>query len=330
MKNINKFILLCTFALPVLANADVVYKNIEFHEGKVLDPITGKLVDAEKWTDYDKKINDVETIPSFLNEKPLRNKDKAPVKFSKEWRDSNNFVVKEPDGKTTFAYGTGQPTIICSPIQLCMLELQAGEKIVQGGVQIGDPARWKLDIILGNNNIFNIIMKPLNVGLNTSLIVVTDRRTYHMNLRSTNKDFMALVGFRYPLEIEAKMNAYRNELVKEEQVRQEMSEKLKIEDDLSKKRLDFKYTVSDCDTCIWKPVRVYNDGKQTFIQMNKQMTQVEAPALTVISENKEMKITNYRVYKDLYIIDALFVKARLISGVGYSQKYIEINYTGQF
>jgi type IV secretion system protein VirB9 len=50
----------------------------------------------------------------------------------------------------------------------------------------------------------------------------------------------------------------------------------------------------------------------------------EAPALLILDENKQEKLVNYRIVDHRYIIDQLFDRAALVSGVGKKGSRIDI------
>ena len=85
------------------------------------------------------------------------------------------------------------------------------------------------------------------------------------------------------------------------------------------------YTVSEIEGDVeWKPIRVYNDGIKTFIQMPKDMSVQEAPALLVLDNSSNKNLVNYRLKEDKYIVDKLFDTAILLLGVGDDQESITI------
>ena len=92
--------------------------------------------------------------------------------------------------------------------------------------------------------------------------------------------------------------------------------------------MNFKYAIDGA--VAWKPVRVYNDGVRTVIQMPAAMAQTEAPALLVVRKegglftDDETVQVNYRVQGDRYIVDTVFDKAILIAGVGHGQDRVTI------
>ena len=93
-------------------------------------------------------------------------------------------------------------------------------------------------------------------------------------------------------------------------------------------RLDFDYRVEG--EAPWKPVRVFNDGVKTIVQMPAAMAQTEAPTLLVLRQeggafsDDETVLVNYRIQDDRYIVDAVFDKAILVAGVGKGQTRITI------
>jgi type IV secretion system protein VirB9 len=63
--------------------------------------------------------------------------------LSGRWRSAPGLVTHGPDGKVIFLYGEIQPSIVCSPLQVCDIELQPGE--VVRDVLVGDTVRWKVE-----------------------------------------------------------------------------------------------------------------------------------------------------------------------------------------
>ncbi|RWK17533.1 MAG: P-type conjugative transfer protein TrbG, partial [Mesorhizobium sp.] len=62
------------------------------------------------------------------------------IGISGQWRGSRGLVTKGADGKVVFLYGEVQPSVVCSPLQVCDIELEAGE--VVRDVLVGDTVRW--------------------------------------------------------------------------------------------------------------------------------------------------------------------------------------------
>jgi type IV secretion system protein VirB9 len=232
--------------------------------------------------------------------------------------------VPGPDGAIRFLFGAVQPSIVCAVLQVCDVELQAGEQV--NSLHLGDTARWTVEPAItgtGNLAVQHLIIKPMDTGLETSLIVTTDRRTYHLRLRSHRTEFMPRVTFTYPDEAMAKWEGIR----KQEQAAHERQVLPGTGEYLG--NLDFDYRIEG-QAAGWKPVRVYNDGVKTIIQMPAALNQNEAPILLVVRKDgslfteEESVQVNYRLQNDRYIVDSLFDKAILVAGVGGSQERVTI------
>lgn len=231
--------------------------------------------------------------------------------------------VIRPDGMVRFIYGAQPVTVVCAVLHVCDIELQPGEQV--NNLNIGD-SRIRVEPAVsgtGSAEVMHLVVKPLDVGVNTSLVVATNRRTYHIRLRSHRTDYMAHVGFSYPGDVMAKWAAIRTSGA---QLKQERTLPDTQEDMLD---LHFNYEVKG--SAAWKPLRVYNDGVKTVIQMPARMNQTEAPALLVVRKeggwltgDDETVTVNYRVHGDRYIVDNVFQKAILIAGAGGNQERITI------
>ncbi|MCX6131517.1 MAG: P-type conjugative transfer protein TrbG, partial [Proteobacteria bacterium] len=160
--------------------------------------------------------------------------------------------------------------------------------------------------------------KPFEANLSTTLIITTSRRTYHIKLVSSNKNWTPRVGFTYPDDIDRQWQLYNAQTVANAEKKTIPETRENID------ALSFEYELSG--KAPWRPVRVYNDGVKTYIQMPSAMTQTEAPALLVVGSDGEKQIVNYRLKKDRFIVDQIFSEAILIAGVGSSQDKVVITY----
>jgi type IV secretion system protein VirB9 len=268
-----------------------------------------------------------EVPPVVLERRPketemdnLTPKEAEALELAKRWLAAKDQPTLGANGQVQFLFGATLPTVISAPLHETDIALQPGEVIKQGGVHAGDTVRWQLGPALSgppDNQTTHVIVKPTAADLRTDLIIATDRRTYHLELLSRKDDWMPSVGFSYPEEIQAEWDAYQRNTAKEKKdnTLPETGENLLT--------LDFKYQVDG--KAPWKPVRVYSTGLKTVIQMPAQMKATESPALLVIGDGGKEELVNYRVRGDRYIVDLVFDKAVLISGVGRQQTKVTIS-----
>ena len=73
-----------------------------------------------------------------------------------------------------------------------------------------------------------------------------------------------------------------------------------------------------------RPVRVFDDGAKTYIQMPPEVQHREAPVLVVLGSDGKGEMTNYRVQEQTYVVDRLFERAQLVLGVGKKAQKVEI------
>ena len=258
----------------------------------------------------------------------LTPQERAALALAKKWKAGASTQGIKPviggDGTIRFLYGATQPSIICAVLQVCDVELQPGEQV--NSLHLGDTARWTVEPAVtgsGRMEVQHLIIKPMDTGLETSLIVTTDRRTYHLRLRSHRTEFMPRVAFTYPEEAMAKWEKIRRQeqAAHDNQVMPGTGEYLG--------NLDFDYTIEG-QAAGWKPLRVYNDGVKTIIQMPATLSQTEAPILLVVRKDgglftdEESVQVNYRLQNDRFIVDSIFDKAILVAGVGSSQDRVTI------
>jgi len=80
----------------------------------------------------------------------------------------------------------------------------------------------------------------------------------------------------------------------------------------------------------WKPVRIFDDGKKTWLQLPKGVASAEAPVLFILDHSDEPLLTNYRVKGDFYVVDRLFERAQLRIGAEKSVEIESVRYVPSF
>ncbi|SMF84140.1 type IV secretion system protein VirB9 [Tistlia consotensis] len=198
--------------------------------------------------------------------------------------------------------------IYAAPEEVTDIELEPGEVLSgTGPVAAGDTVRW----VVGNTESgsgpsrrVHILVKPTRPGLETNLVIDTDRRTYHLELRSTEKTYMASVSWRYP----------QDELMALKAGAAEAAAVTPVASGINLDQLHFRYKIKG-DKVAWRPLRVFDDGQQVFIDFPAGIAQGEMPPLFVVGANgKTGDLVNYRVDGHHMIVDRLFAAAELRMG----------------
>jgi P-type conjugative transfer protein TrbG len=188
------------------------------------------------------------------------------------------------------------------------LELQPGELLTGKDLPTaGDTARWTIAATRTGappSETTVLIVKPLEADLETNMTITTNRRLYTVVLKSTEHTYMPLVGWLYPQDAAREQVETAATLKKIE----EQSEPLTV----SPEQLNFDCTITGSKVA-WKPLRAYDDGSKTYLQMSPEMQSYEAPAIFVM-DGKTPMLVNYRVKHSIYIVDRLFDRAQLRIG----------------
>lgn len=202
--------------------------------------------------------------------------------------------------------------------QITDIALQPGEQLVGSGpVAAGDTVRW----IIGDTQSgagptlqVHILVKPTRPDLMTNLVINTNLRTYHMELRSTERTYMASVSWQYP----------QDQLIALRRQNSQAEAAQPIASGVDLANVNFRYAI-DGDRAPWRPLRAFDDGRQVFIEFPRGIGQGEMPPLFVVGpEGNTSELVNYRVRGHHMIVDRLFAAAELRYGSGDRQKRVRI------
>ena len=258
----------------------------------------------------------------FGEERELDAKAEEALEKARAYREADQYPYRD-DHRTVYLYGAGEPTLVCAPLNVCLIELEPEERIAEDGVHLGDSVRWLATPAVGGGDRTHVALKPVEVGLATTMAIITDRRTYHLRLVSTRDEYMAAVAWHYPADAARAWARYHAAAAAEEERETIPSAGVRIGD------LDFGYEVSRCrrGACGWRPVRVYNDGRRTVIEFPAAAVLEEAPVL-LVTDGGAAAVANYRVDGRRYLVDGVFGSAMLVAGVGRNQARVTIRRGG--
>ncbi|GHV49818.1 conjugal transfer protein TrbG [Deltaproteobacteria bacterium] len=301
------FLLLVIFTVPALAAKP---GNLELGSYPVPDgwpPAVGEIKPPAPELDY--------ISPKTV---PLNDLEKKALRLSSDWSRRNLDPVLADGGKVVFVHGASMPTVVAAPMQVCDVELQAGETVNE--IVVGDSARWLVvsgSAGSGPGSSVHLFIKPVDAGLESSAVVTTDRRVYHLRLVSQRTGHTPYVGFLYADDLRRQAGQKQAREAREREWASTALDGKTV--DLS--ALNFGYEVKG--KAPWKPERVYDDGQQMFIRLPGRSKSGEMPVLLVRKGNQDV-LVNYRVKDQAMIVDGLFERIALVIGVGGDQEKIEI------
>ena len=206
--------------------------------------------------------------------------------------------------------------LYAAPERVTDVALQPGETITS--VAAGDTVRWTVgDTTSGSGETMraHILVKPFSAGIATNLVITTDRRVYRLQLVSTAATSMAAISWTYPADalLALKRKAESAEAAKPAAA------------GVAVENLNFDYVITG-DTPAWRPIRAFDDGRQTFIAFAPDIAVGEAPPLFVLGPDGEAQLVNYRVAGHYYVVDRLFGAAELRLGAK-TQQIVRITRT---
>ena len=202
--------------------------------------------------------------------------------------------------------------LYAAPGEITDIALQPGEKLVGSGpVAAGDTVRWIIgdtESGAGVSKRIHILLKPTRPDLTTNLVINTDRRTYHLELRSDERTYMASVSWDYPQDQIVALRGQDRDA--------DLTTPVATGVDLD--ALNFRYRIEG-DEAPWRPLRAFDDGRQVFIEFPTGIAQGEMPPLWVIGPQGDGQLVNYRVRGNRMIVDRLFAAAELRLGAKHQQ-----------
>ncbi|GJE19267.1 P-type conjugative transfer protein TrbG [Methylobacterium marchantiae] len=205
--------------------------------------------------------------------------------------------------------------------QITDIALQPGETLVGSGpVAAGDTVRWIIGDTLsgsGATQQVHILVKPTRADLMTNLVINTNLRTYHMELRSSERTYMASVSWQYP----------QDQLIALRRQNSQAEAAQPVASGVDLANVNFRYAIEG-DRAPWRPLRAFDDERQVFIEFPRGIAQGEMPPLFVVGpEGNTSELVNYRVRGRHMIVARLFAAAELRFGTGDNQKRVRITRT---
>lgn len=224
---------------------------------------------------------------------------------------ANSAATREPaassfvDATAVFAFSDGAVYhVYTAPERVTDIVLQPGEQL--GSVAAGDTARWVVGDTTsgaGAEKRAHVLIKPYSAGLITNLVITTDRRTYHLLVSSGAGGAMSALSWTYP----------QDALIAFKRAQVEGAAATPVATGMDLAQLRFDYAISG-DRPSWRPIRAFDDGRQTYIEFPADLGVGEAPPLFLTGPDGQAQLVNYRQRGRFYIVDRLFDAAELRLG----------------
>jgi type IV secretion system protein VirB9 len=220
----------------------------------------------------------------------------------------------------TFPFGHAQPTLTCTVLRACVIELEPGELVLSRIA--GDTERWEITPATAgaDGKTALIVVKPRDCDITTNVVLATDRRLYDLTLdsppckaRLTNpqQTYARHVRFYYPDET---VTAWKKP-----------APEAPVRVGADALALNFHYEVKKDRQFPWAPAQVFDDGTRVYIKLPGEAGSSVAPVLFVLEEGGAKSLVNYSVIGgDTYVTDRLFDRAELVAGVDGKERRVVI------
>lgn len=213
--------------------------------------------------------------------------------------------VRGRDGVTYFAYAGGRPHITCVPGAVCGIQLERGETVTADRISLPPGSGWTAEVAPFGGAEGEVITFKSATGADRSVVSIeTDRRSYSIALEPAGGPSLLLSRFTYRTD--------------------DPGTQVAAAGDQSLGAPDFAYRLLGA-TPSWRPVRVYADGGQTFIQFPVGQA-TDGPRLVVPASKGGLTPIAYRIVADSYVVDGVLDQALLIPRAGPSSDQILIRH----
>jgi len=209
-------------------------------------------------------------------------------------------------GVQVFAYDPGRVyEVWTAPLRVTTLTLSRGESVISKAA--GDTVRWQIGETQsgeGADQRSHVMIKPLARGLETNLVLATNRRVYLVQLRSGEPEtFNTAVTW----DLDAVLSP--SPLAAGEMATLAPALVAPVGP------LDAGFRIRPKGRRpAWTPAGVATDGVRTFLSFPPGLTASEAPALFALGPGGEAQLVNYRQQGRLWVVDRVLVAAELRMG----------------
>ena len=272
------------------------------------------------------------SLPTLSPQLPLAARERRNVAMATRWRNRPARPHIGPDGVLHFTQGDGEPTVVCAPYKVCDIALEAGENPTDLP-DIGDP-RWITHPRIsgtGAGRTIHVIVKPSDAGLDSNIVLQTDKRTVAIRLVSRAYDYMPFVKLDDPDGAGSEANTSWASVVSGDATGRLGSAAAASPCDTAPMVPPDAYKISG-DAVAWRPTQAFAVstpvGIKTCIEFRADIASIDVPALVALDSSGGEQVVSYRQQGRRFLVDRLIDRAELVAGVGGSQDRVTIQRRG--
>ena len=176
-----------------------------------------------------------------------------------------------------------------NPNYVSTILLEPGETL--SNIAAGDTSRWMVTQADGETEGEGrtiVLVKPQAAGLRTNVVLITDRRTYLIEaISQSGSAYSAQVAWSY----------------------RHTEQATQAETPIDQLNFNYRIRAIRGRTPSWSPVRVFDDGRRTWIEFSDEVVANDLPPLVVIT-GEGAELVNYRITtaqnRPRYVVDRVF------------------------
>jgi len=248
-------------------------------------------------------------------------------------------------------FGRVDPVVTCSVLRACIVELEAGERLVDAPVT-GDPVRWSIDSAKAGPGGATplVLVKPRACDVTTNLVVPTDRRVYDLTLDSPpctrgslnpRQSGVRHVRFYYPDDVTTAADVSSVRIASPDSARDADPLTTMLAQSghagslvnreyrlvrhrrgplglFGRKPVDFP----------WQPAGVADDGARTYVALPRDAAPHAAPVFYAVERDGSRTMVNYAVRlvsgQQVYVADRVVRRAVLVLMNGSREQRLEL------
>ncbi len=265
--------------------------------------------------------------------KPMTAKEATGVAVAARWIQKFQKPHLDENGVEHFVSGKGQVSVVTAVDHLTDIALAPGETIFPP-LHVGDSASWKFHPAFsraGGKSISHVLVKPIDAGLSTNMVIQTNQRTISLSLTSRQRDYMPLVSLDLAEDEDKDFGDYAAMLASSNPAQPASA------CDQSPVVPPDQFAI-DGDKATWRPTQVYQVstpvGIKTCVDFPSDIGSQSLPALLALADDggwfssATKTIVNVRFVNRRFIVDEALSRFVLVDGVGSDQRSIKISRKG--
>lgn len=207
--------------------------------------------------------------------------------------------------------------IFTTPKRHVHLELGEDEGLTETPV-VGDSVQWRV-----SGGPRNLYIKPVREGIDTTLTVVTNKRSYQFQLisltastESKTEHVYQKISFEYP-DRESEIKLMQESRIASVKAEDDRKNQQVLAKNINPATLQFTYNITGEAT--FKPVAAYSDDKFTYLVMPQSQ---DMPGIFLVEDNGSLSLVKFKPRDKTNIIVVERVAKKLLLKLGSSEVYV--------